>query len=65
MKLEEVVVVVVGVGVDFIINNVDLYYYYTRHMLPSPPAPFTLLPKQCPRQHWDSTEAAETVLRKH
>ena len=24
----------VGVGVDFIINNVDLFYYYTTHMLP-------------------------------
>ena len=50
MKLEEVVVVVgVGVGVDFIINNVDLYYYYTRHMLPSPPAPLHPAAKPVPQ----------------
>ena len=43
-----------GVGVDFMNNNVDPFYYSTTHMLPIPLS--TLLPNQCPG-------SAETVLR--
>ena len=60
VRLEEVVV---GVGVDFIINNVDPFYYLTTtHMLP-PSSPLALLPKHCPGCTETVLKEAETVLK--
>ena len=48
VRLEEVVV---GVGVDLIINNVDPFYYLTTtHMLPLP-SPLHPAAKAVPRQY--------------
>ena len=42
----------VGVGVDFIINNVDpFYYYYTSTCSPQPSCPPNPAAKPVPRQH--------------